>query len=112
MSGETAISSKIADILSDLGFMHQRNPCGRLKVRGGWVYGAPNGTPDRLVLLDGGSVVWVEVKKPGGVLSQAQLDWHREARERWGHRVEVADNAQDAISAVLDAANEAKRRAA
>lgn len=48
----------------------------------GWV-----GIPDRLVILPGGFIAFVELKKPrGGRYSKAQLLWHDWLRER-GHRV-------------------------
>lgn len=47
------------------------------------------GWPDRLVLLPGGTVIWVETKRPeGGKVSPAQRVAHVMLR-RLGHRVEL-----------------------
>lgn len=45
-----------------------------------------NGMPDRMVLLNGGRVLWVELKTIGGVLSPIQKLRHEELR-RAGHEV-------------------------
>ena len=47
-----------------------------------------NGMPDRLILLPGERVVWVELKTKGGSLSEIQKLQHEKLR-RAGHRVEV-----------------------
>lgn len=39
------------------------------------------GIPDRLVILPGGEVIWVEVKAAGGVLSPVQERVHARLRE-------------------------------
>ena len=40
------------------------------------------GLPDRLVLTDLGRHIFVELKRPGGRLSPAQVEYHRRLRER------------------------------
>lgn len=52
-----------------------------------------SGFPDRLLLLHGGSVVWVELKSKGRHPSALQKIRHEELR-RMGHRVEVIDSKQ------------------
>lgn len=47
-----------------------------------------NGMPDRLVLLSGRRVVWVELKTKGGALSEIQKLRHKELRDS-GQVVEV-----------------------
>lgn len=47
-----------------------------------------NGMPDRLILLPGEKVVWVELKTKGGSLSEIQKLQHKKLRQA-GHRVEV-----------------------
>lgn len=39
------------------------------------------GVPDRIVILPGGEVVWVEVKASKGVLSPAQIRCHARLKE-------------------------------
>lgn len=50
-----------------------------------------NGMPDRLVLLPGSRVLWVELKTKGGALSEIQKLRHRELSDR-GHDVVVVWN--------------------
>lgn len=47
-----------------------------------------NGAPDRVVLLPGGGLTWVELKAPGGRLSRLQVLEHERLR-RLGQRVDV-----------------------
>ena len=54
----------------------------RVKAHGGlclkWVSPSAAGVPDRIVLLPGGRVIFVETKRPkGGKLSPLQLHWDR-----------------------------------
>ena len=62
------------------------------------------GFPDRIVLLPGGVLVWVETKRPqGGVLSPIQKVQHVLLR-RLGQRVEVVwtkDQADDLIDSLV-----------
>ena len=64
------------------------------------------GFPDRIVLLPGGVLVWVETKRPqGGVLSPVQKVQHVLLR-RLGQRVEVVwtkDQADDLIDSLVGA---------
>ena len=39
------------------------------------------GVPDRIVILPGGEVIWVELKAPGGKVSPAQARMHKRLRE-------------------------------
>lgn len=57
-----------------------------VKRRGGlclkWVCPGWAGVPDRLVLLPGGCIIFVETKRPrGGVLSSRQKWWGRKLRD-------------------------------
>lgn len=53
-----------------------------------WVSPGCTGVPDRIVLLPGGGVVFVELKKPGGRLSERQKLMESEM-VRLGMRVEL-----------------------
>lgn len=60
-----------------------------------WVCPGWAGVPDRLVLLPGGVVIFVETKRPiGGVLSARQKWWRRELT-RLGFRYYVVWNWED-----------------
>lgn len=62
------------------------------------------GMPDRIVMLPGGVLVWVETKRPkGGRLSELQKLRHRQLRAL-GQRVEVAWTKEQADALLLDLA--------
>lgn len=55
-----------------------------------------NGMPDRILMLPGGILVWVETKKPkGGKVSSLQREQHRRLRAL-GQRVEVVWTKEEA----------------
>lgn len=56
---------------------------------------ADAGNPDRIVLLPGGVVCFVELKAEGGQLRPAQVLWHRRAL-KLGTVVHVVTGAQEA----------------
>ena len=57
------------------------------------------GFPDRTILMPGGIVLFVEVKKPkGGVVSQQQKDWVRKLQGR-GFFVIVATSLEQVVAA-------------
>lgn len=60
------------------------------------------GWPDRLVLLQGGKILWVELKRPGGKVSPLQEKKHKEMAA-WGHHVYVIDS-KEGIDNVLGTA--------
>lgn len=66
----------------------------QVEKRGGrcmkYIPDVDNGMPDRLVLLPGGVLVWVETKNAGEKARKLQRLQHRRLREL-GQRVEVLD---------------------
>ena len=65
--------------------------------------GVVTGMPDVLVLLDGGRVLLIEMKAPGGgVLSEAQAELHGRLRAL-GHTVGVATSIETARGVLLGA---------
>ncbi len=65
---EKEIEAKLVKVVKDAGGLCLKWVCP------GWA-----GVPDRVVLLPGARVVFVETKRPkGGVLSSRQKWWHRE----------------------------------
>lgn len=60
------------------------------------------GWPDRIVALENGEVLWVELKRPGGKLSALQKKVHADLA-RLGHNVCVAYSKED-INRVLGTA--------
>jgi hypothetical protein len=57
------------------------------------------GWPDRIVVLKGGKVVWVELKRPGAKLSPLQTKVHLELN-KWDQEVHVI-NSKEGIDNVL-----------
>lgn len=53
-----------------------------------WKVTAERGAPDRIAVLPGGRVVWIELKRPGGTVARAQEYQHRRLRAL-GHEVLV-----------------------
>jgi hypothetical protein len=60
------------------------------------------GWPDRIVALENGEVLWVELKRPGGTLSALQEKVHADLA-RLGHSVHVTYSKED-IDRVLGTA--------
>ena len=73
----------------------ERYLCTEVKKLGGWAVkllsGLVTGLPDRLILLPGGVVAFVEVKTTGKKASVRQL-WVHEKLKDLGFRVEVLDS--------------------
>jgi hypothetical protein len=57
------------------------------------------GWPDRIVALSGGTILWVELKRPGGKVSPLQAKVHKEL-QNLGHDVHVIDS-KEGIDRVL-----------
>lgn len=73
---ETSVSASIKQYLDARHIWNIRINSGKVKVNGGWMQLAAEGTPDRLALFKGKSI-WIEVKTIGGKLSAAQIEMHR-----------------------------------
>lgn len=80
---ETTLSKQIADQLDQLGIWHLRLNSGRVKVRGGWMHLCPEGTPDRVCLLEG-RAVFIEVKVPGEQPTPEQIACHERIKQNGG----------------------------
>jgi hypothetical protein len=57
------------------------------------------GWPDRIVALENGEVLWVELKRPGGKLSPLQVKVHAQLN-KLGHFVQVI-NSKEGIDLAL-----------
>lgn len=79
---EGIIKKSITDALKQMGYRTYRIQCGRWKVRGGWMWGAEEGTPDTWlpVMIQGLSkaILWLEFKTIDGKLRQAQITFRDE----------------------------------
>jgi hypothetical protein len=65
------------------------------------------GVPDRLFLIPGGGPLFIEFKKPGGVLSAKQTYWIS-ALGTLDYKVEVHDNVEQALQAITKAVEAAQ----
>lgn len=71
---------------------------------------AVRGMPDRIVMLPGGVLIWVELKKPkGGRLSEVQRHRHRELR-RLGQEVRVVWSKEDADALLEECAGGSEQK--
>lgn len=94
---ETEIQKQIANTARAMGCKVYRMNAGG---RNGY-HGAEAGTPDLLVVMDFGYVLWVEVKRPGEEPTEIQAERHRELRGM-GHAVAVCRSAEDFVAAVRE----------
>ena len=94
---ETQLSAAIRKALEKAGFWPIRVNSGALRVAGGFVHGAPAGTPD-ICLVDLGA--WLEVKLPGREADEKQAAWHARARKA-GVRVAVVSSPVEAVQTAL-----------
>lgn len=100
MTPEGKISKEIRDALKALGYLAVRVQSGVVKVRGGYMHLAPEGTADVFVVLrPAGRLMGIEVKQPGEKATPVQLAWGADLVARGGLYV-VVDNRDDAIAAV------------
>jgi len=60
------------------------------------------GWPDRIVPIENGQVLWVELKRPGGKVSALQAKVHQDL-DKLGHKVYVIDS-KEGIDRVLGTA--------
>ena len=81
---ESDIERRLVELIKEHG-----GRCLKLKLASG------RGFPDRTILLPGGRIIFVELKKPGGVVSRHQRDWHGVLR-LLGFKVYVIDSIEDA----------------
>lgn len=97
---EAGISKACGDILDARGIWNTRTNSGSVPLAGGgYMKLCRPGTPDRLFVWEG-LTVWLEVKKPGGKLSDDQADTIKKL-ERAGNIVFIIDN-PDQLIKILD----------
>jgi Holliday junction resolvase len=100
MSGREAdVQREIVATLKQLGYWVARIQSGKVKVRGGWMQLAPEGTAD-LLAIRGEKTIWIECKRPkGGTHSAEQKEFMGLVR-RAGHQYVVARSKDDVLEAV------------
>ena len=95
---EAAIQADIMQALRKAGRHVCRTHSGQVKVRGGWMWLAPEGTPDLYVIGFG----WLECKAAKGKLNADQERMHQVIRAA-GERVMVVRSVKEALRVVLTA---------
>ncbi len=99
---ENAIQRQILDALHAVGAHATRVQAGKVKVRGGWMQLAPEGTADIQVIVPPlARVLWLEVKTSTGKVSEVQVRW-AEGQRRLGAGVRTVRTAQEAVVAYLE----------
>jgi hypothetical protein len=96
--GEAELQASIVSSLERLGYLVIRVQSGKVKVKGGWMQLAPEGTPD-LHVMSPGLATWLETKVKDGKLRPSQVAWHERAK-KGGHRVAVVRSVAEALQAV------------
>ena len=104
MSEGKKVLGPIMKYLDRLGIFYLRNQSGRVKVRGGWMNLAPQGTADLVIFPDGKLPIWVECKVTGNKTSkerqQSQAEFAETVR-RLGHTA-IQATCLDDVLAVLN----------
>ena len=93
---ETALLGSIQKELIKQGFFVIRVHSGKVRVRGGYMQLAPNGTPDLHIVGQG----WLECKVPGQKLRDEQTAWHLRARAHHV-RVETVESVGQAVEVAM-----------
>jgi len=96
---ETPISKQIRECLRSCGHRVQRVQSGRVRVRGGYMHLADEGTPDLVVMSRGGVMGWIEVKTTDGTRSPEQVRFAADMK-RLGIPCEVVSDPVVALRAV------------
>jgi hypothetical protein len=91
---ENAIQAQVMQVLKQLGICCIRINAGKVKVRGGWMQLAPEGTADLAVFPDARMPVWIEMKQPKKGPSKEQKEFQSQV-ERLGHRYYVVRSVDD-----------------
>jgi hypothetical protein len=95
--GERDVVRACIDLCALRGYRAERNHCGRFRTLDGKrvITGAEKGTPDWITNHGRFPGFYLEVKRPGGDLSPAQVHMIRVIREGWRIAVAVVDSAEE-----------------
>lgn len=74
---ESEVSKAIRDWARDSNVMCERTNSGCIPLKGNmWMHLCSVGHPDLVMYLPAGKILFIEVKKPGGVVSPDQVGYH------------------------------------
>jgi hypothetical protein len=93
---EGEIQAQAVTALKQLGICYMRINSGKVKVRGGWMQLAPEGTADLAVFPEAKMPIWLELKQPKKGPSKEQQDF-RDQVVRLGHKYFVIRSLDDLI---------------
>jgi hypothetical protein len=98
---ETAIVKSVLEALEARGYFAWRVNSGSLVVSGltakRFFRGAPAGSPDIMVLINGGRLVGLEVKSATGTQRKSQATWQSRAESLGGH-YRIVRSAHEALA--------------
>ena len=98
---EQDIQNSIRIKLSEMGFAVFRTNVGKLKLSDGRWFdtGLPKGHTDLYAVRDG-KIYYIEVKKPGGKVSEAQKAFIETMKTRYGCTAGIVFNVEEAVELV------------
>lgn len=99
MSETSELTGPLVKMYQQAGAIAFRMNSGKVKVRGGWMQLAPNGTSDILVFPVSGPVTWVETKIKNGKQNEDQLEFELRVK-MFGHRYILARTIDEGMEAL------------
>jgi len=102
MSDETDLQRAILETLRALGLTVWRNQSGTVRVRGGFMHMAPEGTPDIIGYLADGRLLGIEVKLPGKEKRNTKPE-RREKQAAWRAKARAAGCVVGQVTSVGEA---------
>ena len=98
---ESDVMKVIKEYLAYRNIYMWRNNSGSYETNGRYISYGKAGTADLLGVYPGGRFFAIEVKRPGGALSPAQIEFLREVRKRGGVAL-VAESVEDVDKCLKD----------
>lgn len=99
---ETALKDEVVAFLNKTGAFYFRMQSGKVKVRGGFMQLAPEGTAD-LIVFKGTWPVWIELKAPKCVTAKARIEaqaaFAAKVRAE-GHDYAICESVDDVVAAL------------
>ena len=100
---ETEIQQQIITTARTMGHKAYRMNSGKVRIGNRRITLCEPGTPDLLIVMSGGRLLWIEVKRPGERPTETQKKRHKELRDM-GHSVAVCHSLDDFLVALQEVA--------